>query len=243
MKDKITLLIDADDTLWHNNIYYEQAITDFMEIMRTTGLDKAAVEKEFRTREIDNVKHHGYGSVCFTISMLEIYRETCIKHGKEINGDIVRKIEINGKQTCDYDIVLLPGVKETLPVLTENFVLVIVTKGCQNEQMAKIKRSGISQYFHDITVVSEKTAEVYRSIIKKYNLDTDKTWMIGNSTRSDINPAKSVGLRTVYIPYHATWEFENETINEHGHETIILEDFGEISNYLSKEYTLNPVEG
>jgi putative hydrolase of the HAD superfamily len=230
MKEKVTLLIDADDTLWHNNIYYEQAIADFIEIMTELGFNRTVIEKEVRKREVENIRHHGYGSVCFTITMLEVYKETCDKSKLTTDEDIIKRIGENGKRTRDYDIDLLPGVEETLSVLSDKCTLIIVTKGCTNEQMAKIERSGLQKYFHDIIIVSEKDPEVYGSIINKHGLDPDKTWMIGNSARSDINPAKAAGLRTAYIPYHATWEFENEDISEQGYETAILEDFSEILN-------------
>jgi putative hydrolase of the HAD superfamily len=55
--------------------------------------------------------------------------------------------------------------------------------------------------------------------------------MIGNSPRSDINPAKAAGLGTVFIPYHTTWEHEMEEISPTGGETLVLEQFGELVRY------------
>jgi putative hydrolase of the HAD superfamily len=228
MREKITLLIDADDTLWHNNIFYEQAIENFVNIMEKVGLCRIEIEEKMRIREMENVKHHGYGSVCFTITMLEVYREACESYGIPKCEILTSEIEENGKLTRDYDIELLPGVMDTLPILAEKFRLIIVTKGCHDEQMSKIKRSGIKGHFDEIIVVKEKKPEVYKSILEKNQLVPENTWMIGNSIRSDINPAKTCGIKTAYIPYHATWEFENEELSNHGHETVILKDFSEI---------------
>jgi putative hydrolase of the HAD superfamily len=226
---KPTLLIDADDTLWHNNIYYDKAINDFTSMMENNGFSKDLIESRLRCREIENVKHHGYGSYCFALSMRQVYEELCRENNLEIDKTIIEHIESAKDLTCNYPIDLLEGVKETLPLLADKCQLVIFTKGESEEQLAKIERSGISRYFDFFLVVDEKNEEKYRQILDMFNLEPEKTWMIGNSPRSDINPAKAVGMKTILIPYHATWEYEIVNINKDGHETIVLEDFSKLS--------------
>jgi putative hydrolase of the HAD superfamily len=48
--------------------------------------------------------------------------------------------------------------------------------------------------------------------VRDADLARERTWMIGNSPRSDINPAVRAGLRAVYIPYPHTWELEHEEL-------------------------------
>jgi putative hydrolase of the HAD superfamily len=57
--------------------------------------------------------------------------------------------------------------------------------------------------------------------------------MIGNSPRSDINAAKVAGLRTVFIPYHTTWQHELEEISPNGSETLMLENFGQLADHFA----------
>jgi putative hydrolase of the HAD superfamily len=38
--------------------------------------------------------------------------------------------------------------------------------------------------------------------------------MIGNSPRSDINPALSAGLHAVFIPHNFTWILEHEAVKQ-----------------------------
>ena len=98
--------------------------------------------------------------------------------------------------------------------------------------MAKLERSGLAGFFHATEVVFEKSVETYREIVGKYRLDPTRTWMIGNSPRSDINPAKAAGLRTVFIPYHTTWQHEIEEISPNG-ETLALENFGQLAQHFA----------
>jgi putative hydrolase of the HAD superfamily len=122
----------------------------------------------------------------------------------------------------------MPGVRETLPLLFAGNQTIVVTKGRAEEQTGKLERSGLAGFFHATEIVFEKSVETYREIVGKYRLDPARTWMIGNSPRSDINPAKAAGLRTVFIPYHATWQHEIEEISPNG-ETLALENFGQLA--------------
>jgi len=231
MNNERTLLIDADDTLWDNNIHYENAIIDFVAIMNKNNMMKNEVEEILREREMTNVIHHGYGSKNFFISMLEVYKMACAHENCRINDNIIKKIEDLSIRTRDYPITLLAGVKETLPVLKRKNRLILVTKGDDEEQLAKVKRSGISHLFPEKRVVHEKNKGIYQEIIREFDLDPLWTWMVGNSPRSDINPAKAIGLGTVFIPYHNTWVHELEDIIEDGRETILLNDFSGLLNY------------
>ena len=64
------LLIDADDTLWENNIYFEQATHDFIAFLNHSTLSSEEVQ-----HVLDDVERvMGYGSVNFTKSLVETYR-------------------------------------------------------------------------------------------------------------------------------------------------------------------------
>jgi putative hydrolase of the HAD superfamily len=130
---------------------------------------------------------------------------------------------------CHHPIEFMPGVSETLPLLHAKNQLIVVTEGRTDEQLGKLCRSGLEKYFHATEVVFEKHVETYRNLMQKYGLAGDTTWMIGNSPRSDINPAKAAGLSTVFIPYHSSWQHEIEEISLNGAETLVLANFGELA--------------
>jgi putative hydrolase of the HAD superfamily len=89
-----------------------------------------------------------------------------------------------------------------------------MTKGAFAEQTGKVERSGLKDYFAAIEIVPEKDEPTYRTIISKYDLPSDATWMVGNSPRSDINPALSAGINAVFVPHGNTWILEHDEVAE-----------------------------
>ena len=138
------------------------------------------------------------------------------------------------REFFDHPIDLIPGVRDTLPILQSMNTLILVSKGVPEEQLGKLQRSGLAHFFMRTEIVFEKDAATYRDLVRLHQLQPESTWMIGNSPRSDINPAKAAGLRTVFIPYHTTWWHEIEEITPDGRDSgageflgnwrIILED-------------------
>jgi putative hydrolase of the HAD superfamily len=221
-------MIDADDTLWHSNIYYEQATIDFAETMEQVGFSWNFVEKVFRLKEKQNNHKLGHSYVSLTNSMIETYEEICKKTGRMVDFQLVCDLEEKAAITRDFPIHFLSGVKDTLPILSANQQLFIILIGNQLEQQAKLMRSGLKKFFQKIIIVREKSKKVYEQILKNFNLKPDDTWMIGNSPKADVNPAKAIGMRTVLIPYRSTSSFENEKIDNTVQRTVVLRDFSDL---------------
>ncbi len=218
-----TLLIDADDTLWENNIYFERVLSEYMDCLAQRGQSREHAEQLLWQNERRNVKTTGYGSKAFCQSLHQVARAlNCI----DLEPWILDRVN----WICHHPIEFMPGVLETLPLLHTKNRLIVVTKGRADEQLDKLQRSGLERYFNATEVVFEKDMPTYRGVIAKHSLDAGATWMIGNSPRSDINPAKAAGLWTVFIPYHTTWQHEMEEISPEG-ETLVLEHFGQLAEH------------
>jgi putative hydrolase of the HAD superfamily len=93
--------------------------------------------------------------------------------------------------------------------------------------MRKIEVSSLRHYFKGIEILPEKNDTVFRGLLDKHGWNPDKTWMIGNSPRSDINPAISAGMNAVYIPHPHTWVLEHEEPVRHPR-LIELEKFSDL---------------
>ena len=109
-----------------------------------------------------------------------------------------------------------------------------MTKGNITEQASKIERSGLKQYFVAAEIVMEKNEATYRSIISKYALVPESTWMVGNSPRSDINPALAAGIHAVFVPHDQTWVLEHEelsTVKRNGQKLLHLQAFRQLADY------------
>lgn len=219
-----TLLIDADDTLWENNIYFEQVAGEFFAKLAERGVPESRAQTVLWQTEQRNVKTTGYGSQAFCASLHEAASQLGVP-------DLEPWIKEREQWICEHPIEFMPGVTEVLPELHAANRLIVVTKGQPKEQLGKLRRSGLEKFFHATEVVFEKKTQTYRDLAAKYELR--QAWMIGNSPRSDINPAKAAGLGTVFIPYHTTWQHEMEEISPAGPPTIVLETFAQLREHFA----------
>lgn len=216
------LLIDADDTLWENNIYFEQAIHAFIEFLAHSSLTAAEVRAV-----IDEVERTmGYGSANFTKSLVQTYQRLA---ERDIGDDDVQYVQRLGEQIARQPMQIMEGVEATLNYLSAQHHLTLLTKGVAAEQQLKVDRSGLANYFEQITIVPEKDMQMYARLVEDFSLDPLRTWMIGNSPRSDINPALAAGLNAVFIPHPHTWHFEHEAIqNGETSQLLTLKSFAEL---------------
>ena len=219
------LLIDADDTLWENNIYFEQAIHAFIGFLDHSSLTPAEVRAVLDEVE----KLMGYGSTNFTRSLVETYRRLA---EKDLQDEDIQQIRQFGEQIRSHPLQLLDGVKETLNYLSPRHDLILLTKGDIEEQKLKVEQSGIEECFKQVIIVQEKDVATYHRVARELQLDPKDTWMIGNSPRSDINPALAAGLNAVYIPHPHTWHLEHEEVQNtrEGH-LLTLSVFADLCTY------------
>jgi putative hydrolase of the HAD superfamily len=224
---KPTLIIDADDTLWETEIYYEQCIVDFGALMAEMGFDREEAERTVDEVERERVPLVGYGPHEFSRNLVLAYERLCELHGRSVTEDVSSAVWEMGQVVLEPPVVLLKGVAETLPRLSERFRLILLTKGDQEVQVGKLERSGLVYHFEGVHVVQEKDAEVLRGLMADYGLQPELTWMVGNSPRSDINPALEVGIGAVHIPHTNTWSFEDTKIVD-PEQVAVLDSFGDL---------------
>jgi putative hydrolase of the HAD superfamily len=204
-----TLLIDADDTLWENNIYFERAIANFITFLDHREHTPEAVRLILNEVERESIVSHGYGLHSFTHSLIETFERLSVD---PVTPELHERIRSFSHQIADHPIEIIDGVPETLAHLGKQHHLIMMTKGNPAEQSGKVERSGLKDYFAAIEIVAEKDEPTYRSAIAKYALDAESTWMVGNSPKSDINPALAAGLHAVFVPHGNTWILEHEDL-------------------------------
>ena len=213
MSGRLALLIDADDTLWENNIYFERAFDSFCDFLDHSALTPAQVRDVLNEIELVNAKIHGYGSKNFGRNLQQAYQHLA---EREIQGDDLRHVMSLAERILEQPMVVTEGVEETLAYLSEQHDLTLFTKGRPDEQLLKVDRSGLGGYFAHKAVVKEKDAAAYSQWVVERGLARDSTWMIGNSPKSDINPALEAGLNAVLVPHPHTWVLEHQDLREPG---------------------------
>lgn len=203
------LLIDADDTLWENNIYFEAAFDEFVEFLDHSSLSAAQIREILNEIELVNARTHGYGARNFGRNLQEAYRHLVERKIGERDLEHVMSL---AERILEQPLELIDGVEATLQHLAARHDLTLFTKGHPEEQKLKVDRSGLARYFAHTAIVKEKDAEAYRKIVAERKLKPERTWMIGNSTKSDINPALEAGLGAVWVPHERTWVLEREEL-------------------------------
>jgi putative hydrolase of the HAD superfamily len=222
------LLVDADDTLWENNVYFEDAFERFVEFLDHSSMNATEIRAVLDEIEIANIRIYGYGAANFAHNLAQCYQRLA---EREIRSEDLRAAMSFAERILDCPTELIDGVAETLAYLSPRHELTLFTKGHPIEQKVKIDRSGLGGYFGHTAIVREKDAEAYASLARERALDTERTWMVGNSPRSDINPALAAGLKAVYIPHPRTWGLERELIQPVDGRLLVLENFRDLQRH------------
>jgi putative hydrolase of the HAD superfamily len=225
-----TLLIDADDTLWENNIYFERAIARFISFLNHHHYSPEQVREILNDVERENIVTHGYGLHSFAHALVACFEKLS---ADPVSPELHATIQSFAHAIADHPVEMLPNVPETLQHLSSRHHLILMTKGAFAEQSGKVERSGLKDYFAAVEIVAEKDEAVYRSMVAKYGLSNDTTWMIGNSPKSDINPALAAGLNAVFVPHGDTWILEHDDLMEATppRRLLTVDSFGELREH------------
>lgn len=223
-----TLIFDADDTLWENNVLFERVIDDFLDWLAHPTLDKKQTRAILDDIEAANAVTHGYGSAMFLRSLKD-----CFERLRERPATPEERREIDGLAAAltGRGVDLVPGVADTLRELGARHDLLLFTKGHAEEQQRKVDASGLAKHFTHIRIVAEKRLTDYRRLIAERRLDTVSTWMIGNSVKSDVIPARQAGINAVFIPNANTWVLEHDELDRDDEHVLILDAFPELLDH------------
>ena len=222
------LIIDADDTLWENNIYFERAFDDFCDFLAHSSLSPAEIRTVLDEIETVNSKIHGYGTANFAKNLTECYHKLA---ERDVQQEDLPMIMSFTEQILHHPIELIPGVGETLEYLSLRHDLTLFTKGNPEEQKLKLDRSGLAIYFGHTAIVKEKDSASYAALLRERQLARERSWMIGNSPKSDINPALEAGINAVFVPHEHTWRLEHEELREGDGRLLRLERFAELKDH------------
>jgi putative hydrolase of the HAD superfamily len=222
-----TLLIDADDTLWENNIYFERAIAAFISFLNHHEYSPAEVRLTLNAVERETILAHGYGLTSFTRSLVDCFERLSPAQVTEEKRERIRGF---ARAIAEQEIELLPGVAETLAELAGRHHLILMTKGNHAEQADKLARSGMAAHFAAVEIVAEKDPAAYQAVILRQKIAARCAWMIGNSPRSDINPALAAGLHAVFLFHKDTWVLEHAEVEAapQGQHLIELDSFAKL---------------
>jgi putative hydrolase of the HAD superfamily len=208
------LIFDADDTLWENNIFYIRAAEDLLHLLVQSGGDRRKLEQEFQTIEKRVVIDKGYGSENYLFilhTLFDRYHQTSNQSAESMQFERICQVFLSHVRTAPQ---IFPLVPEILAKLRVRYRLYVLTKGNISEQWKKLEKSNLLTFFEKAYVEPEKNLLTYQRILRENHWRAEETCMIGNSPKSDINPALLAGCWAVYIPYTFTWVLDDEPLGE-----------------------------
>jgi putative hydrolase of the HAD superfamily len=204
MKGIKVIAFDADDTLWHNEIFFRDIEERFCQLLGEF-LPPHTVSRELLQVEIGNLEYYGYGIKSYMLSMIE----TAIRvTDRRIPVEAIETIVSYGKEMMMKPVDIMDGVEDVLKNLKSTYRLVVATKGDLIDQERKLKKSGLAHYFHHIEIMSDKKESDFQKLIRHLDIRPEEFLMIGNSLKSDVLPVLALGGHGIHIPYHVTWEHE-----------------------------------
>lgn len=200
-----TIGFDADDTLWHNERFFQLTEARFREMLADHA-DADLVSSRLLEAERRNLGHYGFGIKGFVLSMIETALDVT---GDTASPAIVRQILDAGREMLEHPVEALPEAQETLAALAGSYRLVLITKGDLFDQERKLAASGLGDYFDAVEIVSDKTAATYERLFARHGDGPARAMMVGNSLKSDVLPALAAGSFGVHVPHELTWALEH----------------------------------
>jgi putative hydrolase of the HAD superfamily len=213
----LTVFVDADDTLWENNIYFEAVVADYLALTARHGCPPERARARLIEVERERVGRFGYGIANFQASLELACRSLVAEAGAGGAADTA------DPQTPGVDVgpiaalcalmrrragTHLAEVAETLRALASRHRVILLTKGDSDDQAGKVARSGLRRHIHQVDIVPEKDVAAYRDVLRRHGAVPERSWMVGNSPKSDVLPALAAGLGAIFIPHAATWSLE-----------------------------------
>ena len=224
------LILDADDTLWESARFFRRTEDDFLALVESLGTDPAQIRSVIHTRDLERLTVTGYGARPYIDTLSTILND--IPGGDSIRSlQSFRDIE---HALVTHPVLLMPGVLDTLSEISVlGIPSVIYTVGEFEHQNSKFIRSGLQEYVNALHVVDHKTPDALGDLISQYSARPDLTVLVGNSPKSDINPALINGVNAVYIPAVQSWSAEMEEIL-HPPKVTVIDSFSEVLSVLQQ---------
>lgn len=199
-----TIGFDADDTLWHNEMFFRLTQDRFAQLI-APFCDGEDVDALLLAAERRNLGMYGYGIKGFTLSMVE----TAIAASQgRVPARVIAEILAAGRDMLAHPIDLLPHAHQAVQAMSHRFAVILITKGDLLDQERKLAQSGLGEMFHGVEIVSEKTPQTYAAIAQRHGAQIGHMMMVGNSMKSDVLPMIAAGGWGVHVPHTQTWALE-----------------------------------
>lgn len=225
-----TVGFDADDTLWHNERFFQMTQDHFAGLLADFAQADHLMER-LLAAERRNIRHYGYGVKGFTLSMIE----TAIEVTEDrVPAAVIRQLIEAGQEMLAHPIELLPHARAAVEAVAQTHRVLLITKGDLIDQERKLAQSGLGDLFHGVEIVSEKTAQTYETVFARHGEGAGRAMMVGNSMRSDVLAPILAGAWGVHVPHGLEWEIEKADPPEDRTRFHSLPDLGALADLVGR---------
>lgn len=211
---KQQIMFDLDDTLIHCNKYFYLVIDQFVDAMTTwfqgyPDITADAIRDKQTEIDIAGVAVFGFKSEHFPQSFVDTYVHFSTVTGRKRSKseeDLLWKL---GLSVYEHDNEPYPNMEQTLHELANTgHELHLYTGGEILIQRRKIEKLQLERYFESrIYIRRLKNSEALENILAEGPFDRSRTWMIGNSIRTDVVPALTAGIHAIHMKAKSEWQY------------------------------------
>ena len=206
------VLVDFDDTLVDTAPRFERARQRLFDRLAELGFDRGHVE-HVHHHEVDPAmrRDHGLGPQRMPTAFAETYRALCRHRGEEPERGVLEACARLGVDVAGTPPAI-DGAMDALHRLATRLPTVIYTQaGDADYQLGCLRDAGAIAAVGDdrVRVVPLKTADALRATLDRFGVRApDRAWMVGNSIRSDVNPALEIGARALLVEVDEPWQHD-----------------------------------
>lgn len=205
-------IFDLDDTLIDTSHVYWLSRSKFVEVLVLQGFDEADVLAMFEKNDTLHIAEYGFVPERYLKTMEVTYLEICRINNILANESVMLSIRDAGEIVQKTVPNLLAGAVNLLRGVRDlGFKVHLLTRGVESVQRRKIEFHGMAKYFEGIDIVSKKDVDTFLGAMKKYNVLPHNCWVVGDSVKSDMNPAYSAGANCIlYLYSHHSYYWQQE---------------------------------
>lgn len=206
------VLVDFDDTLVRTAPRFAEARGALFDLLAGLGFERARIER-VHNEEVDPLMRarHGFGPQRLGEAFRETYRALCAEAGLEPDPVMVGRCSGLGDAVAGTP----PAIEGALPALrrlADRLPTAIYTQaGDAGYQLGCLRGAGALEVVGEerVRVVPVKTADTLRETLRYFGVDdAGSTWMVGNSLRSDVNPALELGVNAILVEVDDPWHHD-----------------------------------
>ena len=206
------VLVDFDDTLVDTAPRFQSARRDLFLLLEESGFARDDAHRVHHD-QVDPVmrERFGLGPARMEHAFRETYQALCSGCDRVVDAAIADRAAQLGRAVAGTPPVISGALAAFARLATSLPTVLYTQAGDAEYQLRCIEECGVLTVLprERVCICESKTVEQFRRTLEDFEIgEPNRVWMIGNSMRSDINPALEVGANAILVEVADPWEFD-----------------------------------